>query len=274
MMTTTTAVPIGTPRRAHVTQWRVIVSEWIKLRTLRSTLFSLLAAVVCTVGLGLLISALRANDFNQHGFRPGPDFDPTVVTLRGIYLAQLAIGVLGVLMITGEYSTGMIRATLSAVPRRLPVLWAKAIVFAAVVFVVMGIASLLAFEGGQALLAGAGIHVGLSSPGSARAVLGGALYLTVVGLLGVGLGFLIRNTAGAIATLFGLLLVLPAIVSALPTSLYNDVFRYLPMPAGTQILTTVKDSNLLTPWAGIGVFCLYAVAAIGAGALVLQRRDA
>ena len=135
------------PRPLRVTQWRVIVSEWIKLRSLRSTLFSLLAAVVCTVGLGILISALRANDFKQNGFTPGPGFDPTLVSLRGIYLAQLAIGVLGVLVITGEYSTGMIRATLAAVPRRLPVLWAKALVFAAVVFVVMGIASLARVRG-------------------------------------------------------------------------------------------------------------------------------
>jgi ABC-type transport system involved in multi-copper enzyme maturation permease subunit len=252
----------------------VIVSEWIKLRSLRSTVFSLLAAVVCTVGLGLLISTLRANDFKNHGFFPGPGFDPTVITLRGTYLAQLAIGVLGVLVITGEYSTGMIRATLSAVPRRLPVLWAKALVFSVVVFVVMGVASLLAFEAGQAMLHTAGIHVGLGSPGAARAVLGGALYLTVVGLLGVGLGFLIRNTAGAIAALFGLLLVLPAIANALPSSLYRDIFKYLPMPAGTQIMTTVRDSSLLTPWAGIGVFALYAVVAVAAGAVALRRRDA
>lgn len=262
------------PEQMRVTQKRVIVSEWIKLRSLRSTLFSLLAAVVCTVGLGILISALRANDFKQNGIPPGGGFDPTLVSLRGIYLAQLAIGVLGVLVITGEYSTGMIRATLSAVPRRLPVLWAKALVFAAAVFVVMGFASLLAFEGGQAMLSGAGIHVGLSSPGAARAVLGGALYLTVVGLLGVGLGFLVRNTAGAISALFGLLLVLPAVVSALPASLYKDVYKYLPMVAGTQVLTTVRDSSLLTPWAGIGVFCLYAVGAVAAGAVMLKRRDA
>ena len=279
MTTTTSAMPTPSirteaPLPAQVTQWRVIVSEWIKLRTLRSTVFSLLAAVVCTIGLGILISALRANDFKHNGITPGRGFDPTLVSLRGIYLAQLAIGVLGVLMITGEYSTGMIRATLSAVPRRLPVLWAKALVFAVVVFVVMGIASVLAFEGGQAMLSSAGIHVGLRSPGSARAVLGGALYLTVVGLLGVGLGFLLRNTAGAIATLFGLLLVLPAIVAALPASLYNDVFRYLPMPSGTQVLTTVPDSSLLTPWAGIGVFSLYALAALIAGAVMLKRRDA
>jgi hypothetical protein len=120
----------------------------------------------------------------------------------------------------------------------------------------------------------AGIHVGLGSPGAARAVLGGALYLTVVGLLGVGLGFLIRNTAGAIAALFGLLLVLPAIANALPSSLYKDIFKFLPMPAGTQIMTTVKDSSLLTPWAGIGVFALYAVVAVAGGAFALRRRDA
>lgn len=124
------------------------------------------------------------------------------------------------------------------------------------------------------MLSGAGIHVGLGTPGAARAVVGGALYLTVVGLLGVGLGFLIRNTAGAIASLFGLLLVLPAVVSALPASLYNDTYRFLPMMAGSQIMTTVRDTSLLTPWKGIGVFCLYAVGAIAAGAVMLKRRDA
>jgi ABC-type transport system involved in multi-copper enzyme maturation permease subunit len=272
-MTTTLSSP-APAAGLRVTQARVVVSEWIKLRSLRSTIFSLLAAVVATVGLGILISLLRANDFNRNGFQPGPHFDSTLVSLRGIYLAQLAIGVLGVLVVTGEYSTGMIRATLSAVPRRLPVLWAKAAVFSVSVFVVGGITSLLAFEGGQAMLAKAHVNVGLGSPGAARAVLGGALYLTIVGLLGVGLGFLIRNTAGAIPTMFGLLLVLPAIANALPASLYSDVFKYLPMPAGTQGFTTVADPTLLTAWAGLGVFALYAVAAIGAGAVMLKRRDA
>jgi ABC-type transport system involved in multi-copper enzyme maturation permease subunit len=279
---TTTLTPTVSPGQAarpelRVTQGRVINSEWIKLRSLRSTVFAILGALVCTIGLGLLISALRAHDINQHGGigqAVGPHFDPTLVSLRGVYLAQLAIGVLGVLVITGEYSTGMIRATLAAVPKRLPVLWAKALVFGVTVFIVMGIASLIAFEGGQALLHSAGFHVGLGSPGAARAVLGAALYLTIVGLLGVGLGFLLRNTAGAIATLFGLLLVLPAIAQALPTSLYNDTFKYLPMVAGTQGFTTVKDSTLLTPWAGLGVFAIYGVVAITAGALMLKRRDA
>ena len=271
-MTTTTLHSTALPT---VTQKRVIVSEWLKLRSLRSTLFSLLAAVICTVGLGTLISALRANDIRAHGgFFPGPSFDPTAVTLRGVYLAQLAIGVLGVLMVTGEYSTGMIRATLSAVPRRLPVLWAKALVFAVVVFVSMGVASLVAFEAGAAFFAGAGIHIGLATPGAARAILGAALYLTVIALLGVGLGFLVRNTAGAIATLFGVMFLLPPIVSALPPSLYADVYRFLPLLAGSQVMTTVRETSLLSPWSGIGVFALYAVAAVAGGAVVLKRRDA
>lgn len=264
------------PALVVVTQRRVILSEWIKLRSLRSTIFALLAGVVCIVGLGLLISALRANNIKHNaGFGgPGPDFDTTAISLRGVYLAQLAVGVLGVLVITGEYATGMIRATLSAVPRRLPVLWAKALVFSVVVFVVMGISSLIAFEGGQAFFHGAGYHITLGSPGAARAVLGAALYLTVVGLLSVGLGFLVRNTAGAIATLFGLLLVLPAIVNALPASWYNDVNKYLPMIAGTQIMTTRLDPSLLAPWTGLGVMALYAAAVIAVGAVGLRRRDA
>jgi len=276
-MTATTLRPTSAgPTLGVVTQKRVVLSEWIKLRSLRSTIFALLAAVVCTIGLGLLIAALRANQIETNGgFHPGPDFDATAVTLRGVYLAQLAIGVLGVLVITGEYSTGMIRATLSAVPRRLPVLWAKAAVFAVVVFVSMGISSLIAFEGGAAFFSGAGIHISLSTPGAARAVLGAALYLTVIGLLGVGLGFLIRNTAGAISALFGLMLVLPPIANALPSSLYNDIDKYLPLIAGTQVMTTVGGgSSVLSPWAGMGVFTLYAVAAIGLGAVVLKRRDA
>jgi len=247
----------------------------VKFRSLRSTLFSLLAAVVCTVGLGILISALRANDFKQHGVLKGiGGFDPTAHSLRGLYLAQLAIGVLGVLVITGEYSTGMVRATFAAVPRRLPVLWAKIAVFSVVVFVVSFVASLVAFLAGQAFLGTAHVGVSLGSPGAARAVLGGALYLTITGLLAVGLGFVLRNTAGAIATLFGLLLVLPVIAQALPSSWYDDVYKYLPMPAGGQIMTTVTDRTLLSPWAGLGVFAVYAVVAVAAGAFVLKRRDA
>lgn len=258
-----------------VTQARVINSEWLKLRSLRSTMFSFAAGFAAVVGFGILISALRANDIKQHAaFEKLSDFDPTAVSLRGLYLAQLAIGVLGVLVITGEYSTGMIRATLCAVPRRFPVLWAKIVVLAAATFVISLLASLLAFEFGQPFLRGAGVGATLSSPGAFRAVLGGALYLTVVGVLAVGLGFLLRNTAAAIASVFGLILVLPVLAQALPASWYGHVFKYLPMPAGTQIATTVQDPAMLGPWSGIGVLAAYAAIAVAAGAVVLRRRDA
>ena len=114
----------------------------------------------------------------------------------------------------------------------------------------------------------------MSTPGAARAVLGAALYLTILGMLAVGLGFLLRNTAGAIATLFGLLLVLPALVAALPSNWAADVGKYLPINAGTSIMATLRDPSNLSPWTGLGVFALYAVAALAGGLIVLRRRDA
>jgi ABC-2 type transport system permease protein len=270
-MTTATLVR-PTETVGEVTQLRAIKSEWIKLRSLRSTFWSLLAAGGFIVGLGLLFSSVRAHNMRGADFVGG--FDATQVSLRGAFLAQLAVGVLGVMAVTGEYSTGMIRATMSAVPRRLPVLWAKLAVFAGAVFDAMLVSSLLAFVLGQAALPGTHQSATLSSPGALRAVIGTSLYLSVLALLAIGLGFLIRNTAGAIAALFGLLLVLPILAQALPNNWANDVTKYLPMPAGTSITATVQDPTTLSPWAGFGVFCLYAVAAIGAGAVMLKRRDA
>jgi len=253
-----------------VTQPRVVVSEWIKLRSLRSTFWSLVAAAACVVGIGLIFSSIRANNWDgqpQH-------FDPTWISLQGAFLAQLAIGVLGVMAVTGEYSTGMIRATLSAVPRRLPVMWAKLVVFAVSVFVTMSVALLVAFLIGQSVLSSTHAQASLSSPGAARAIVGGALYLSLLAMLGIGLGFLIRNTAGAIATLFGMLLILPVLASALPSPWDTDVSKYLPMQAGSGVMTTVRDSISLGPWTGLGVFALYAVGVVALGAVMLRRRDA
>jgi ABC-2 type transport system permease protein len=274
-----TTIAPGRPDLGHgrVTQLNVIRSEWIKLRSLRSTWYSLLATVVIVAGLGTLFSAVRAHRFNQ-GI--GPDgrlagFDPTQVSLRGVFLAQLAIGVLGVLVITGEYSTGMIRSSIAAVPHREPVLIAKALVFAVVAFVVTGVASLVAFLLGQQALASTHLQASLSTPDANRAILGAALYLTVIGLLGVGLGFLLRNTAAAIAGLFGIVLVLPLLTNALPDPYSTDVAKYLPLNAGTQIMSvTHPDPSMLGPWTGLGVTALYAVVALVAGALMLKRRDA
>ena len=218
----------------RVTQVGVIRSEWIKLRSLRSTCYSLLAALLIIDGLGTLFSGLHAHRMEQG---VGPDrpfllgFDATQISLRGVFLAQLAIGVLGVLVITGEYSTGMIRSSLAAVPHRQPVLFAKALVFAVVVFVVSLIATLLGFLFGQQAQASTHAQATLSTPGAERAIVGAAIYLTLIGLIAVGLGFQIRNTAGAIATLFGIVLVAPILANALPTPYSTDVAKYLPLPS-------------------------------------------
>ena len=187
-----------------MTQARVVRSEWTKLRSLPSTAWSLLAAVVLIVGFGAPYCVLRVT-------RPPSQpeavaaFDPTAVSLTGVQLAQLAIGVLGVLLVAGEYATGTIRASFAAVPRRLPVLWGKAVVVALTTLLLCLPATLAAFLVGQSILSAERLDITLSHPGVARAVLGSALYLSAVGLLGLGLGALLRSTAGAVAGLFGLL---------------------------------------------------------------------
>lgn len=255
-----------------VTQARVLRSEWLKMRTLRSTLIVLGLTIVALVGIALLIGAVT----NSHFASMSPDerahFSAIDRVLGGVNIAQLTIGVLGVLLVTGEYSTGMIRATFAAVPRRLPVLWAKLAVFAVVVFVTCLVASFAAFFAGQATLGSHG--VGLSAPGALRAVVGVALYLTVVGLLGVAFGFIIRNTAGGIATLFLLLLVLPGLSNLLPASWQNSVVPYYPSNAGQALYTQRADHAMMQPWPGFGLFVGYLAVAVLLAALTLRRRDA
>jgi ABC-2 type transport system permease protein len=258
----------------QVTQLRVLHSEWIKLRTLRSTFLTLLVALVALIGLGALFSAFTASHWASMGPHDRADFDPAGTSLRGYFLAQLAVGVLGVLMITGEYATGMIHATLAAVPRRLPVLWAKAGLYAAVVWAVATAGALAAFLLGQALLDGKHIGTSLGAPGVARAVFGTGLYLTVVGLLGVAVGALVRNTAGGIATVFGLLLVVPVLFEALPASWADHVNQWLPSNAGQALVTVHREAHTLSPWTGFSVFVLYALAALAGAGLLLKRRDA
>jgi ABC-2 type transport system permease protein len=278
-MSTATATPLTKAepdRTGKVTQLRVINSEWIKLRTLRSTPITLLVAVGIMVGLGTLLTYLRAS---HRGAGPGGHLEQingAQVSLKMYFLAQLAIGVLGVLVISGEYTTGMIRASLSAVPKRLPVLWAKAAVFAGSVLVLMTAASVIAFYIGQAILSSypAGGAVKMSDPGVARVVFGTALYLTVVGLLGVALGALIRNAAGAIAILFGVLLVLPALSDLLPASWAPHVVPYLPSEAGGALLNVVPDPTAMAPWNGFALMVGYAVVLLAAAAVMLKRRDA
>ncbi len=255
-----------------VTFRRVVNSEWIKFATLRSTWITLIASMVGTVGIGALAS-WGANS-RWSSMDPGElaTFSPITQSLFGVNLAQLAVGVLGVLIISGEYATGMIRATLSAVPSRLPVLWAKLVVLSAVMFVVSLVCAFAAFFAGQSLLASHG--VGLGAPHAVRAIVGVALYLTVIGVLAMGIGFMVRSTAGGISALFGLVLVVPGLGHALPASWQPHILPYLPSNAGGSLFTIHPDPDSLGPWTGLAVMCLWAAAAVVGGALLLRRRDA
>ena len=264
-----------TTATVRVTPARVVLSEWTKLRTLRSTVWALLAAVAFLIGFSVLVPEVVVHHWPPRDARDALNFDPVGVSLVGGFFAQLAFGVLGVLLMTGEYATGMIRATLAAVPKRIPVLWAKALVYGVVCLVLATLACLAAFFIGQEILSSKQINIGFGHRHVARVVFGSALYLTGVGLLGLGLGALLRNTAGAISTLFGLLFVVPVVVHFLPASWNDAIAKYLPSNAG-QVITNLRgvDPHSLGPWTGMAVFFLYAVVALVLAGVALLRRDA
>lgn len=270
MTTTTLTRPAGDLR---VTLPRVLRMEWIKFWSLRSTIFTLVITAVLTIGIGSLVSGV----IGSGDAGPGQDDfgDPTSISLSGVTLAALAIAALGVLMTTGEYASGMIRATLAAVPARLPVLWAKAIVFAAVGFVLMLGTSLVAFLAGQAILSSRGLDsVTLSDPGVFRAVVGAAVYLTGAGLIGLAVGALLRNTAGAITTVVGALFVLPGLIQLLPVSWSDTISPYLPSNAAASFMAVETASPALSAWPGLAVFAGYVAVLLAGAAVLLRRRDA
>jgi hypothetical protein len=274
MSTASTPLAARTASSTGVTLARVVRSEWTKLWSLRSTRWALLVSVVGMTGLGILVSAVQMAHWKQMSAQDRATFDPVDVSLGGWHLAQLAIGVLGVLLITGEYSTGQIRSTFAAVPRRLPVLWAKAGVYAAITLVLMLASSFAAFLISQPILRRHHVETTLSSPHVLRAVVGAALFLTATGLFGLSLGALVRNTAGGIATFAGLMFVLPGITAILPNSWGDSIDPYLPLSAGTDILTIHPDPASLAAWTGFLLFLGYSLGALALSAVLLLRRDA
>jgi ABC-2 type transport system permease protein len=279
-MSTVTALP-APRRRTHsgrVTQTRVALSEMTKLRTVRSTRYGLLAGVAMTIGFAIISAFVNASRWRSMSLVDKATFNPMVTSLIGVTVAQLAFGVLGVLIISGEYSTGMIRSTFSAVPKRMPVLWAKAGVFGLVTLVLALPSTLIAFFAAQAILKGHSfngndIALSLSDPGVARAVVGGALYLTLVGLFGLGLGAILRNTAGGISTFAAILFVIPPLMAVLPASWNHAISPYLPSNAGSAIMQTGSPANTLAPWTGFGLFAAYVAMTIAIAAIQLRIRD-
>jgi ABC-2 type transport system permease protein len=281
-MSAITAVPALRPRtRTHtgrVTQARVALSEWTKLRTLRSTRYSLLAGVAMTILFAVIPALVNASRWNSMSAIDKAGFHPLETSLIGVSIAQLAFGVLGVLIISGEYSTGMIRSTFAAVPKRLPVLWAKAGVFGVVTFLLALPSTLIAFFVAQAILKGHSLNghdiaLSFSNSGVARAVIGGALYLTLIGLFGLGLGAILRNTAAGISAFAAILFVLPPLMNVLPSSWNDAISPYLPSNAGSAIMQSGNPAHTLAPWTGLGLFAAYTVVAIAIAAVQLRRRD-
>jgi ABC-2 type transport system permease protein len=192
-----------------------------------------------------------------------------------VNVAQLAIAVLGVLVISGEYSTGMIRSSLIAVPKRLPVLWAKIAVYAAVSFILTVPAVIIAFFASQAVLSRHHIlQISFGDPGVARSVLGGALYVTLVGIFALGIGSILRNTAGGIAAFAGIFFVIPPLLSILPTSWNNAISQYLPSEAGAQLFSLHQGAHSLSPAAGGLLMLGYCALVVAVAAVLLVRRDA
>lgn len=250
----------------------VLKAEFCKLRSVRVTWWALAAVLVFNVVTAVLLGIFLPTRLSAHD---KATLDSVRVSLGGMHLSQVAIGLLGVLVITSEYGSGMIRATLAAVPQRRLMLAAKALTFAAVATITSLVASFAAYLLFQVLLpSGDGMRTSLSDPGVLRAVTGGGLYLAVLGLLGLGLGIVIRSSAGAVAALFGILFVPPILISLLPGSWQHAAGRYFPMQASEVIYSVKPEPYTLSHWTGFGVFCGYAAAALIAGFILIGRKDA
>jgi ABC-2 type transport system permease protein len=266
----TLAAPAQVVDTKPVTLRRVITSEWIKFRTLRSTLAVLGAAMIGLVVIALIVAFntrhLTANIQADDADASGP--------MQGYYLGQLLIGALGVLFVTGEYSTGMIRSTLAAVPKRLPVLWAKLIVFVTVTATAMIVMCVVAFLAAQAVISRSRTGYSLTDPHVLRVVIGTAVYLTLIGVIGAMLGWIVRSTPGALVAYIAVILVLPVLFGTVLGTWGKDIAKFMPSNAGASFVRSIREPNSLPAWPGLIVLIAWALVGIAIAAIELRRRDA
>jgi hypothetical protein len=255
-------------------------SELTKIRSVRSTYWTLFTMIVITIGISALLSWGRIQDYAsqpavvqaREALRIRPR--ATEFSMFGLILGQLVIAVLGALTITSEYSTGMIRTSLTVLPRRGTVYAAKAVVFTLVALGAGLVTSFGSYFIGQAIFATHHLNSSLGQPGALRAVIGGGLFLAVCGLLSYGIGALLQSTAGAITASVGLLFVLFVLSGFLPSSWAEHVDKWIPFNAGGAIWENLSAANMFSPWVGFGVFCAYAAVAVVAGGILFRTRDA
>ncbi|GIG19645.1 ABC transporter permease [Cellulomonas chitinilytica] len=284
-MSTTTVAParaeVTRPTTTHKLSFgHLLKSEWIKFWSVRSTIWTLAITAVALVGFTVLLTLAMVNAPDD----AGAPTNPLDAFGLNVYLGPLAVAVLGALSITGEYTTGMIRSSLTAEPRRTPVLWAKALVLFVVVFVVSAASIAVAALLQAAIFGGDGMTVDVYDSQTLRALTGYALYISMIGLLSFALGALMRHSAAAIATVLGALLILPIMFSAIPWEPLHKIMPFLPNVAGAQVTQTndqiaamaaaQPDVITLSAWAGFGVLAAYVVVVLAAAAVLLKRRDA
>jgi ABC-2 type transport system permease protein len=264
-----------------VNLWPVITSEWIKFRSLRSTRFALLTTVVLSVGISALLCFAERQQWPMQDAPTHLSFDPTASSLSGFFLAEIAIGVIGVLIMSSEYSSGSIRSTLAATPGRAVVLCAKGMVLFCSTLVVAEVCSFASFLIGQAILSGVTPTATLSDPTVLRAVILSGLSLALLALLALGLATMLRHTAGSITVYVCLTLVLFLIVLALPMSWGVHVFKFLPeiLTASMRSTTSSRAATaqygvLFSPVVSSLILASYAMASLVIGGILLTRRDA
>ncbi|WP_346098322.1 ABC transporter permease [Streptomyces olivaceiscleroticus] len=251
---------------------QVIGSEWTKIRSVRSTVWTLGLTVVVTVVLGALICLLVKNDFGSMPARERLTFDPTNTAFAGMGLGQLAMIVFGVLVVSNEYSTGMIRTSLAAVPHRGTFLFSKVVVATVLAFVVALVTAFVAFILGQAML-GPDLRVALGDPGVLRAVFGGALYMTLIAMFSMGVAAMLRSPMLSLGILMPFFFLISNILGTVSAT--RKIGRYLPDQAGQRIMKVVLTDDVpYGPWAGLGIMALWVVAALVGGFVLLKRRDA
>ncbi|KOV67598.1 ABC transporter permease [Streptomyces sp. MMG1121] len=274
--TATDETPTTAPARPayRVTGRRVLSSEWAKLWSLRSTWITLGLGLLFLIAFGLIAaSRYKSNIGSPHMDRDFARATAVSLSLFGTNFAQLALGVLGVLVTAGEYSTGMIRSTLAAVPRRLPVLWSKAAVFGLVALAVATLGAFVAFGFGSQIVSGTPAGMGFSHAGVVRSLLGAGLYLGLVGVIGTALGALLRSVAGGISVLIATLMLIPGLISLLPSSWQDNISPYLPSNAGESMFALTHDTTTLSPTAGLLVFLGWTALALAGAAYRLVRSD-
>ncbi|WEV29896.1 ABC transporter permease [Streptomyces sp. 71268] len=256
----------GPPVDYRITWPRVVRSEWAKLWSLRTTWSILAATLLVTAGLGAVVAGTY-----QSG--DGDGVEPVELTLLGTQFGQILLAVLGVLVTAGEYASGMIRTSLTAVPRRLPVLWAKAAVFGGVALAVMFATVFLTFPLAQVFLSGTDMEADLGDPGVVRALCGAAVGIALLGLLCLGLGALLRSVPAAIGAYIGAVLVLPEVVGLLPYDVVDDVVACLPSKAAQALMLVGGGPDLLAPGPALLALCCSVAGTLALAALFLRRRD-